>query len=62
MLLSDVVIRNWKIEREFSLLLTKLYHSPIRFVQLSIAYSGAWPDVIAISKAVTEFSSCEFIF
>jgi len=46
--LSKVLIKNGKIERGFSLSSTELFHSPVGFVQLSIAYSGVCPNVIAI--------------
>jgi len=52
--LSEVLIKNGKIEREFSLSSTELFHSPAGFVQLSIAYSGACPDVIAMPKAMID--------
>ncbi|KAH7544470.1 hypothetical protein JRO89_XS15G0171800 [Xanthoceras sorbifolium] len=46
--LSEVVITNGKLEKEFSLSSTDLFHSPAGFVQLSLAYAGASPDVMAI--------------
>lgn len=46
--LSDVVITNGKLEKEFSLSSTDLFHSPAGFVQLSLAYNGASPEVMAI--------------
>lgn len=52
--LSEVLIKNGKIEKEFSLSSTELFHSPAGFVQLSLAYCGACPDVIAIPKAVID--------
>jgi hypothetical protein len=45
--LSEVLIKNGKLEKEFSLSSTDLLHSPAGFVQLSLSYSGASPDVIA---------------
>ncbi|CAK8565697.1 unnamed protein product [Lathyrus sativus] len=47
--LSEVLVQNGKLEKEFSLSSTDLFHSPSGFVQLSIAYNGATPDVMAIS-------------
>ncbi|KAL8131703.1 uncharacterized protein LOC141711710 [Apium graveolens] len=47
--LSEVVMRNGKLEKDFSLSSTDLFHSPAGFVQLSLSYSGASPDVMAIS-------------
>ncbi|KAJ9182576.1 hypothetical protein P3X46_006557 [Hevea brasiliensis] len=46
--LSDVLIKNGKLEKEFSLSSTDLFHSPAGFVQLSLSYNGASPDVMAI--------------
>ncbi|KAF8391653.1 hypothetical protein HHK36_023960 [Tetracentron sinense] len=47
--LSDVLIGNGKLAQEFSLSSTDLFHSPAGFVQLSLSYSGASPEVMAIS-------------
>jgi len=47
--LSDVLMKDGKLEKEFSLSSTDLFHSPAGFVQLSLAYNGASPDVMAIS-------------
>ncbi|XP_027061250.2 uncharacterized protein LOC113772494 [Coffea eugenioides] len=49
--LSDVLVKSGKLEKEFSLSSTDLFHSPAGFVQLSLSYSGALPDVLAISSA-----------
>ncbi|OMP04268.1 C2 calcium-dependent membrane targeting [Corchorus olitorius] len=46
--LSEVLLKNGKIEKEFSLSSTDLFHSPAGFVQLSLAYSGSSPEVMAI--------------
>ncbi|KAF8414217.1 hypothetical protein HHK36_002217 [Tetracentron sinense] len=46
--LSEVLIGNGKLAKEFSLSSTDLFHSPAGFVQLSLFYSGASPDVLAI--------------
>ncbi|KAM7279384.1 hypothetical protein ACFE04_006518 [Oxalis oulophora] len=46
--LSEIVIQNGKLEKEFSLSSTDLFHSPAGFVQLSLAYSGASPEVMTI--------------
>ncbi|XP_044495836.1 uncharacterized protein LOC123218438 [Mangifera indica] len=46
--LSEVVIENGKLEKEFSLSSTDLFHSPAGFVELSLSYAGASPEVIAI--------------
>ncbi|XP_062077552.1 uncharacterized protein LOC133782314 isoform X2 [Humulus lupulus] len=44
--LSEVLINNGKLEKEFSLSSTDLFHSPAGFVQLSINYTGASPEMI----------------
>ncbi|XP_008813346.2 uncharacterized protein LOC103724006 [Phoenix dactylifera] len=46
--LSDVVLANGKLEQEFSLSSTDLFHSPAGFVQLSLSYIGSSPEVMAI--------------
>ncbi|XP_004491455.1 uncharacterized protein [Cicer arietinum] len=52
--LSEVLImKDGKLEKEFSLSSTDLFHSPAGFVQLSLAYNGASPDVMAISAMPT---------
>jgi len=59
--LSEVLMKEGKLEKEFSLSSTDLFHSPAGFVQLSLAYTGTSPDVIAISAMPTEkdSESCE---
>ncbi|KAK1397122.1 C2 domain-containing protein [Heracleum sosnowskyi] len=47
--LSEVVMRNGKLEKDFSLSSTDLFHSPAGFVQLSLSYSGASPNLMEIS-------------
>lgn len=46
--LSEVIVKNGKLEKEFTLSSDDLFHSPSGFVQLSLVYSGVSPDVIAI--------------
>lgn len=46
--LSEVLLNNGKLEKEFGLSSTDLFHSPAGFVRLSLSYSGASPDVMAI--------------
>nr|DAD20077.1 TPA_asm: hypothetical protein HUJ06_021540 [Nelumbo nucifera] len=46
--LLDVLIGNGKLAQEFSLSSTYLFHSPAGFVQLSLSYSRASPEVLAI--------------
>nr|DAD36454.1 TPA_asm: hypothetical protein HUJ06_007095 [Nelumbo nucifera] len=43
--LSDILIGNRKLAQEFSLSSTDLFHSPARFVQLYISYSGASSEI-----------------
>ncbi|XP_057461867.1 uncharacterized protein LOC130752093 [Actinidia eriantha] len=47
--LSEVLVKNGKLEKEFSLSSTDLFHSPAGFVQLLLSYTGASPEVMAIS-------------
>uniref|UniRef100_A0A1J3FUQ6 C2 domain-containing protein n=1 Tax=Noccaea caerulescens TaxID=107243 RepID=A0A1J3FUQ6_NOCCA len=63
--LSQVVVRNGKLEKEFSLSSTDLYHSPAGFVELSLSYSGDSPEVMHIPAVPTvdhgtELASIEF--
>ncbi|CAH9083648.1 unnamed protein product [Cuscuta europaea] len=66
--LSDVIGGNRKLEKEFSLSSTDLFHSPAGFVQLSLSYSGSSPEVMitpSMQKSVydaemVESLSCEF--
>ncbi|KAJ9153865.1 hypothetical protein P3X46_027258 [Hevea brasiliensis] len=51
--LSDVLIKNGKLEKEYSLSSTDLFHSPAGFVQLSLSYTGASPEVMAIPAMPT---------
>ncbi|KAL3508415.1 hypothetical protein ACH5RR_027816 [Cinchona calisaya] len=54
--LSDVLVKNGKLEKEFSLSSTDLFHSPAGFVQLSLSYIGALPEVLSIPSAPTSVS------
>ncbi|GMI85230.1 hypothetical protein like AT5G55530 [Hibiscus trionum] len=47
--LSEIILKNGKLEKEFSLSSTDLFHSPAGFVQLSLAYVGSSPEVMAIT-------------
>ncbi|OWM85835.1 uncharacterized protein LOC116215131 [Punica granatum] len=47
--LSEVIMKNGKLEKEFSLSSTDLFHSPAGFVQLSLSYHGASPEVMEIT-------------
>ncbi|KAJ0578566.1 putative C2 domain-containing protein [Helianthus annuus] len=64
--LSEILIKNGKLENEFTLSSTDLFHSPSGFVHLSLSYTGASPDVIAISpppageRVATESELAEF--
>ncbi|CAH1426352.1 unnamed protein product [Lactuca virosa] len=46
--LSEILIKNGKLENDFTLSSTDLFNSPSGFVHLSLSYTGASPDVIAI--------------
>lgn len=46
--LSKVLVDNGKLDQEFPLSSTDLFHSPAGFVKLSFSYSGEWPEVIPI--------------
>ncbi|XP_057529370.1 uncharacterized protein LOC130807970 [Amaranthus tricolor] len=48
--LSEIFIKNGKLEKEFTLSSTDLFHSPSGYVQLSLSYSGASPEVLEIPK------------
>lgn len=47
--LSDVVIGSGKVEQEFSLSSSDLFHSPAGFVQLTVTYTGSSPEVLGAS-------------
>lgn len=55
--LSEVVMRDGKLEKVFSLSSTDLFHSPAGFVQLTIHYNGASPDVMAIPALPTTMAT-----
>lgn len=55
--LSDVLVWNGKLEKEFPLSSTDLFHSPAGFVQLSLSYSGASPEVMAINTLPTALAT-----
>ncbi|KAL4324060.1 hypothetical protein GQ457_11G012610 [Hibiscus cannabinus] len=68
--LSEVILKNGKLEKEFSLSSTDLFHSPSGFVQLSLTYVGSSPeimDILAMPKDLvaeetlkdSEISECE---
>ncbi|KAF5773927.1 putative C2 domain-containing protein [Helianthus annuus] len=46
--LSDVIVKNGERQKEFTLSSDDIFHSPSGFVQLSLSYNGASPDVIVI--------------
>ncbi|XP_009790870.1 uncharacterized protein [Nicotiana sylvestris] len=46
--LTEVLVKNGKLEKEFTLSSTDLFHSPAGYVQLSFSYSGTSPEVIVI--------------
>ncbi|XP_076911826.1 uncharacterized protein LOC143569919 [Bidens hawaiensis] len=45
---SEIIIKNGKLEKEFTLSSTDLFHSPSGFVDLSFSFTGASPDIMAI--------------
>ncbi|KAK7316823.1 hypothetical protein RJT34_00564 [Clitoria ternatea] len=55
--LSEVLVQNGKLEKEFSLSSTDLFHSPSGFVQLSLSYAGASPDVMTIPAMPTKVAT-----
>ncbi|KAJ0229900.1 Cytokinin riboside 5'-monophosphate phosphoribohydrolase [Hirschfeldia incana] len=62
--LSEVIMKNGKLEKEFSLSSTDLFHSPAGFVELSLSYAGEFPEVMhipAVEERVdeTELASIE---
>lgn len=46
--MSELLFNNGKLEKEFSLSSTDLYHSPAGFVHLSLSYNGSYPEVMAV--------------
>ncbi|KAK2995657.1 hypothetical protein RJ640_013614 [Escallonia rubra] len=46
--LSNVVIENGKLAREFLLSSSDVFHSPAGFVRLTLTYTGALPEVLEI--------------
>lgn len=46
--ISDVLIRKGKLAQEFPLSSTELFHTPVGFVQLSLTYTGASPEVLEV--------------
>ncbi|CAN8321345.1 unnamed protein product [Cochlearia groenlandica] len=68
--LSQVIVKNGKLVKEFSLSSTDLFHSPAGFVELSLTYAGDLPDVMHILSVPTvdetelapiEFDEAEFV-
>ncbi|KAG6405285.1 hypothetical protein SASPL_132872 [Salvia splendens] len=55
--ISEVLLNNGKLEKEFSLSSTDLFHSPAGFVQLSVSYVGVPPEVIPIPAPLTSAES-----
>ncbi|XP_068337469.1 uncharacterized protein [Pyrus communis] len=48
--LSEVFVKNGKLEKEFSLSSTDLFHFPAGFVQLSLSYTGDIPEVMSLAS------------
>ncbi|MBA0759352.1 hypothetical protein Gotri_022253 [Gossypium trilobum] len=59
--LSEVLLKNGKLEKEFSLSSTDLFHSPAGFVQLSLAYAGLSPEVMAIPAMPRDVAADETV-
>lgn len=57
--ISEVFLHNGKLEKEFSLSSTDLFHSPAGFVQLSVSYIGAPPEVIPIAAPPTSVETSQ---
>ncbi|KAI8009942.1 hypothetical protein LOK49_LG06G01213 [Camellia lanceoleosa] len=55
--LCDVVIGNGKLDQEFSLSTTDLFHSQAGFVQLSVTYNGSSPEVLEIPSSLARLDS-----
>ncbi|KAK4778859.1 hypothetical protein SAY86_006387 [Trapa natans] len=47
--LSEIIVKNGKLEKEFSLSSSDIFHSPAGFVHLSLWYTGASPEVMEIT-------------
>ncbi|EPS66415.1 hypothetical protein M569_08362 [Genlisea aurea] len=45
---SEILLHDGKLEKEFSLTSTDLFHSPAGFVELTVLYAGVQPEVIPI--------------
>ncbi|KAL1200507.1 Protein SRC2 [Cardamine amara subsp. amara] len=54
--MSELLFKNGKLEKEFSLSSTDLYHSPAGFVHLSLSYNGSYPEVMAIPNMPSSVS------
>ncbi|KAF8116923.1 hypothetical protein N665_0014s0181 [Sinapis alba] len=54
--MSELLFKNGKLEKEFSLSSTDLYHSPAGFVQLSLSYNGSYPEVMAFTARPSSVS------
>ncbi|XP_058745035.1 uncharacterized protein LOC131617797 [Vicia villosa] len=48
--LCEILMKDGKLEKEFSLSSTDLFHSPAGFVRLSLSYAGVSPDVMVVSS------------
>ncbi|KAJ6416898.1 hypothetical protein OIU84_002730 [Salix udensis] len=59
--LSEVIINNGNLEKEFSLSSTDLFHSPAGFVQLSLWYRGATPEIMVIPAIPTSVAANGYI-
>ncbi|KAL6196109.1 hypothetical protein ACLB2K_031724 [Fragaria x ananassa] len=48
--MSEVLIKNGRLEKEFPLSSTDLFHSPAGFVKLSLSYAGDTPEVMSLTS------------
>ncbi|KAJ6377484.1 hypothetical protein OIU76_026454 [Salix suchowensis] len=56
-----LIINNGNLEKEFSLSSTDLFHSPAGFVQLSLWYKGATPEIMVIPAIPTSVAANGYI-
>ncbi|KAF8084714.1 hypothetical protein N665_0705s0002 [Sinapis alba] len=54
--MSELLFKNGKLEKEFALSSSDLYHSPAGFVQLSLSYNGSYPEVMAFPTMPSSIS------
>ncbi|KAK3031998.1 hypothetical protein RJ639_036203 [Escallonia herrerae] len=57
--LSNVVVENRKLARDFSLSSSDVFHSPAGFVRLTLTYTGALPEVLEIPAPHSSFAAVD---